>query len=366
MDPWIWKNRDWPHFTWDAGKVLEPLSSARLRQGMLLGKMGHMAVEVRHGAMAEVMTEEAVSTSGIDGEHLNRASVRSSVCRKLGVPHAGLGLSDRKSDGVVEMVLDATQNYGSRLTKKDLCKWHRGLFPVDTAQLEEIRVGDYRNRPEQIVSGPIGENRVHFVAPPPDAVNSEMRQFINWYNKPAQVDGLIRAAVVTLWFLIIHPFDDGNGRIARAIADKALAQDEGSVLRFYSLSSQIEKEREGYYAALHQTNHSTMDITDWVRWFLGCFERAVQGTEATVALITRKDAFWRQFAEVQFNDRQNKVINRLLDGFKGNMTSSKWGNLAKCSPATANRDILDLVDKGVLERNPGGSKRTSYRLRGGD
>ena len=360
MDKYIWQNEDWPNFRWDAEAVLGTLARVRFQQGRFLGRMTGMSPTVCQEVNFQILATDALTTSEIEGEILNRDSVRSSAALRLGVPVGGLSMPDRKADGVVEMVLDATQTFGDHLTRKKLEGWHACLFPE--AGIRDIRIGNYRAGPVQIVSGPIGHERSHFEALPHENLNQEMRRFFQWFNHPPEVDGLVRASIATLWLLIVHPFDDGNGRIARAIADKALAQDEKLPHRFYSMSSQIQADRTGYYAALGRTNHSDMNVTGWVVWFLECLGRAISGAEETLAGVIRKAEFWQKHAQTPFNPRQVKSINRMLDGFQGHMTSRKWAAINRCSQPTAVRDINDLLVKDVLNKNPGGSKKTSFHL----
>lgn len=271
--------------------------------------------------------------------------------------------ADRRTDGVVEMMLDATTQYAVPLTDTQLFDWQVALFPAGYAGSYKIRVGAWRDDadgPMQVVSGPFGKQKVHYQAPPTNRVDAEMRRFLDWFNQPDETDGLLRAALAHLWFVMIHPFDDGNGRIARAIADKALAQSEDSDQRFYSMSSQIRKERADYYAVLERAGKGSLDVTDWLEWFLGCFTRAIDGADAVSAVVLRKANFWQHHVGTPFNDRQRTVLNRYLNGFQGNLTAGKWAVIGHCSLATARRDIGELLELGVLERNPGGSKNTSY------
>lgn len=366
MTVYLWERAGWPNFSWDAKALLEPLATARHRQGLLLGRMVQLGFELQREAQLEAVTEEVVKSSEIEGEHLDRASVRSSVARQLGLPDAGvLAPADRRTEGVVEMMLDATRNHAQRLTKKRLVGWHAALFPTGYSGLQPIKVGGWRDDaqgPMQVVSGPIGRTKVHFQAPPAERVDSEMRQFLEWFHRPPEMDGLLRAALAHLWFVTVHPFDDGNGRIARAVTEMALAQLEASGQRFYSVSSQIRRERSGYYDILERTQKSSLDITEWLVWFLSCFTRAVDAAERTSARVLRKADFWRSHALDALSPRQTKVLNALLGDFEGKLTAKKWAALTKCSVDTAQRDIADLVGRGILQKNPGGSKNTSYSL----
>lgn len=362
---YIWEKREWPSFRRDDSRLLEPLAAARLKQGRLLGMMARLGFDLKLEAQLEALTEEVMKSSEIEGEVLDRASVRSSVARRLGVRDAGVELADRRTEGVVEMMVDATQGHGATLTKKRLFAWQAALFPTGYSGLHRVRTGGWRddaNGPMQVVSGPVGRQRVHFQAPPADRLQAEMRPFLDWFNRRQEAEGLLRAAFAHLWFVTIHPFDDGNGRVARAIADMALAQSEGSGQRFYSMSSQIRKERSSYYDMLEETQKGGLDVTDWLVWFLGCLSRAIDGSEATFANVLRKADFWQRYAREAFTERQKKVLNRRLDGFEGKLTTKKWASLGKCSVPTAQRDINELVARGILQRNPGGSKNTSYDL----
>lgn len=362
---YLWERAGWPNFTWDAGELLAPLVRARHQQGLLLGKMVQLGFSLREEARLDAVTEEVVKSSEIEGEHLDRASVRSSVARQLGLPDAGAP-ADRRAEAVVEMMLDATRGWSERLTKPRLMAWHAALFPTGFSGLHRVRVGGWRDDaegPMQVVSGPIGRPKVHFQAPPADQVNAQMRRFLAWFNAPAETDGLVRAGLAHLWFVTVHPFDDGNGRMARALTERALAQLERSDQRFYSVSSQIRRERAAYYDALEWTQKGTLDVTDWLGWFLNCFTRAVEAAEQTTAHVLAKAEFWREVSSEPLNPRQRRILNWLLGDFEGKLTAKKWAALAKCSVDTAQRDITQLVRLGILLRNPGGSKNTSYALR---
>ena len=362
---YIWELQNWPRLTWDAGRLLEPLAAARLKQGRLLGSMARLGFDLQHEALLGALTEEITGTSEIEGELLDRRSVRSSVARRLGIPQAAVAPADQRTEGIVEMMIDATGNCEAKLTPERLFGWQAALFPTGFSGLNRIKVGAWRddaNGPMRVVSGPFGRERVHFQAPPAELIDSEMREFLAWFNRRSKPEGLLRAGVAHLWFVTIHPFEDGNGRVARAIAEQALAQSEGSTRRFYSMSSQILKERIDYYGILERTQSNTHDVTDWLVWFLNCFARAIDGAEEASAAILRKADFWQRYARVPITGRQNRVLNRYLDGFDGKLTARKWATIGKCSIPTAQRDINQLVEHGVLLRNPGGSKKTSYRL----
>jgi len=366
--PYIHDLQNWPTFRWDQNRLAGKLANARHQQGRLIGRMEALGFPLQQEATLEALTEETVKSSEIEGETLNVAQVRSSIARRLGIDIAGTDVVDRRVEGVVEMMLDATQNYEQALTSERLFGWHASLFPAGRDGMRKLRVGAWRDDktgPMQVVSGPIGRERVHFEAPSAERLNREMRSFLRWYNEgigPSVADDVLTAGVAHLWFVTIHPFDDGNGRIARAIADMTLARSENSSQRFYSMSAQIRQDRSDYYEILERTQKGTLDVTAWMEWFLACLARAIDSAETTLAAVLRKARFWQARGNVPINDRQRLILNRLLDGFEGHLTTSKWAALAKCSSDTALRDILDLVDRGVLVRNLGGGRSTSYSL----
>ena len=330
-----------------------------------IGRMESLGFRLRGEAVVESLAEEVVKSNEIEGNTLDRDQVRSSVARRLGVDIGALKPADRSVDGIVDMTLDATQNYREPLTAERLFEWHRGLFPGGSSGLTRITVGhwrDDRNGPMQVVSGSPGRERVHFQAPAAPLVDAEMRTFLDWFNRASTVDQVLKAGIAHLWFVTIHPFEDGNGRIARAIADMALARSEDSARRFYSMSAQIRRERDGYYKILESTQRNGLDITSWLTWFLRCFDRAVAEADHLLDAVLRKAGFWRSVAGEAFNDRQRTMLNRLLDGFVGKLTTSKWAKIAKCSQDTALRDIDDLLRRGVLAKDPGGGRSTSYSL----
>jgi Fic family protein len=362
---YIWQRQNWPNLRWDDKRLLEPLAAARLKQGRLLGSMARLGFDLKLDAQLEALTEEVIKSSEIEGDVLDRDSVRSSIARRLGVPHAGVAPPDGRTDGVVEMMLDATQNYSALLTQERLFGWQAALFPTGYSGMHLVLTGAWRTDvegPMQVVSGPIGRQLVHYEAPPAAQLEVEMKRFLTWFNDKRDTDGLIRAGLAHLWFVTIHPFEDGNGRIARAIADQALAQSEDSGQRFYSVSSQIRKERTHYYDSLETAQKGDVDVTDWLVWFLACFSRAIDGAEAGSATVLRKADFWQRYAREPLIDRQKTMLNRYLDGFEGNLTAKKWAKMTKVSIPTAQRDINDLVERGILQRNAGGSKNTSYDL----
>ena len=362
---YIWEQPEWPRSTWDDGRLLEPLAAARLKQGRLLGSMARLGFDLKLEAQLEALTEDVIKSSEIEGEVLDRDSVRSSIARRLGVPAAAVAPADRRTEGVVEMMLDATENYEALLTPERLFGWQAALFPTGYSGLHRVKTGAWRDDaegPMQVVSGPIGRQRVHYQAPPAQQLDAEMQAFLDWFNRRGEPEGLLRAGLAHLWFVTIHPFEDGNGRVARAIADQALAQSEDSGQRFYSMSSQIRKERSDYYHRLERSQKGALDVTDWLVWFLDCFSRAIDGAEAACANVLRKADFWQRYAREPFNKRQKTVLNRFLDGFEGKLTARKWAAIGKCSIPTAQRDINELIERGILRRNPGGSKNTSYDL----
>jgi Fic family protein len=362
---YVWEQPSWPEFEWRDGGLIEPLATARLNQGRLLGRMKGLGFDLQLEAQLQALTEDVLKSSEIEGDILDHASVRSSLARRLGVPQAAAAPADRRTEGVVEMMLDATRRFDAPLTAERLFAWQAALFPTGYSGLAKIRTGGWRadaGGPMQVVSGALGREQVHYRAPPAARVPHDMAAFLDWFAAPPQTDGLLRAGLAHLWFVTIHPFEDGNGRVARAIADQALAQSEGSPQRFYSMSSQIRRERADYYAILEQTQKGGLDVTEWLQWFLACFTRAIDGAEASSADVLRKAEFWRVHERVPLSDRQRRILNHCLDGFQGHLTARKWAVLGKCSPASAQRDIADLVGKGMLKRNPGGSKNTSYDL----
>jgi Fic family protein len=362
---YIWERASWPNFAWDDRALLEELATARLNEGRLLGSMARLGFDLKREAQLEALTEDVIKSSEIEGEVLDRGSVRSSIARRLGVPDAATARADRRTEGVVEIMLDATQNYDQPLTKERLFAWQASLFPTGYSGLHRVKTGRWRDDtrgPMQVVSGPTGRQRVHFEAPPAKRLENEVRRFLKWFNGKERPEGLLRSGLAHLWFVTIHPFEDGNGRIARAIADKALAQDEQSGQRFYSMSRQIRKERSAYYEILERTQKGGLDVTEWLVWFLGCLSRAIEGSQATSANVLRKADFWQRYSREPLSARQKTVLNRFLDGFEGKLTAKKWAAIGKCSIPTAQRDINELVERKILRRNPGGSKNTSYDL----
>ena len=355
----------WPRFAWSNDALAGPLAAVRHQQGRLLGRMEALGFDFRAEAVLYTLTEDVVKSSEIEGEFLDKEQVRSSIARRLGLDIGALAPADRHVEGVVEMMLDATQNYEAPLSDERLFAWHAALFPTGRSGMTKIIVGAWRyenSGPMQVVSGPMGRERVHFEAPAAARLPEEMAAFLSWFNGQASHDPVLKAAIAHLWFVTIHPFEDGNGRIARAIADMALARSEGTSQRFYSMSAQIRQERKDYYAILETTQKGDLDITGWLLWFLGCLNRAFDGAEKILANVLRKTRFWEAHASQRLSERQRKVLNRLLEGFEGKLTSSKWAKLTQTSPDTALRDINDLVARGILIREASGGRSTSYSL----
>jgi Fic family protein len=365
MSPYIHQLPDWPRFRWDQDALAAPLAEIRHRQGRLLGRMEGLGFALQKEAELETLTLDVLKSSEIEGEKLNPEQVRSSIARRLGLDAGGTGPADRVVEGVVEMMLDATQNFDKPLTDERLFGWHAALFPTGRSGMRKIIVGAWRDDadgPMQVVSGPVGNEKVLYEAPAAPLLPDEMARFLAWVNEKDGTDAVLRAGLAHLWFVTIHPFDDGNGRIARALADWQLARSENSAQRFYSMSAQIQHERNDYYDILEDTQKGTLDVTPWLEWFLGCLGRAFDGTETTLAAVLRKARFWERGARLDINDRQRIVLNRLLDGFIGKLTTQKWAALAKCSHDTALRDIQGLIDQGLLKKDQGGGRSTSYSL----
>lgn len=364
---YIWQAPDWPQWRYDLSKLAEPMAQVSRAQGLLLGRLTDVGLGLRDEASLAALTDDVLKTSEIEGEHLNVVSVRSSIARRLGVDIGSLAPVDRHVEGVVEMVLDATTQHAKALTPERFFAWHAALFPTGYAGLTKISTGAWRNDahgPMQVVSGSMTRQRVHFEAPPAHRLMSEMSVLLRWLNDPSPGDpALIRAGLGHLWFVTLHPFDDGNGRIARAVGDLLLARADGSPQRFYSLSAQIQRERKAYYDILERTQKGSMDVTEWLRWFLDMLSQALGKAHGVLDAVLFKTRFWHELQGAALNERQIKVLNRLLDGCGGKLTNSKWAALAKCSPDTALRDISDLVERGVLLRTAAGGRSTSYELK---
>ncbi len=363
---YIWQSPEWPNWRYDLSVLAEPLAAVSHAQGLLLGRLADVGLGLRDQAGLAALTEDVLKTSEIEGEHLNAASVRSSIARRLGVDIGALAPVDRHVEGVVDMVLDATAHSTAPLSAQRLFGWHAALFPTGYAGLSRITTGAWRDDshgPMQVVSGPMGRQRVHYEAPPAARLPDEMARFLTWADTPAPTEpALIRAGLGHLWFVTLHPFDDGNGRIARAIGDLLLARADGSPQRFYSLSSQIQRERKAYYDILERTQKGSLDVTAWLLWFLQMLDQSVAHAHRSLDTVLQKARFWQHVTGASLNERQVKVLNRLLDGFEGKLTSSKWAALAKCSPDTALRDLTELVALGVLQRSQSGGRSTSYEL----
>ncbi len=362
---YIWQRPDWPEWKVDRTALARLLAEVHQSQGHLLGRLTHLGLTSREEVSLRALTDDVIKTSEIEGELLNPDTVRSSLARRLGVDIGALAPADRHVDGIVEMVLDATGNHAQPLTAERLFGWHAALFPTGRSGIARIRTGAWRNDasgPMQVVSGALGREKVHFEAPPAGKLKSEIKTFLAWFNVDSLEDDVIKAGLAHLWFVTLHPFDDGNGRISRAIGDMALARAERSGERFYSLSAQIQRERSDYYKLLEQIQKGTMDATPWLDWFLGCLLRAHRAADTALDTTLSKATLWQRWSDVPMNERQIKVLNRLLDGFEGKLTSSKWAALAKCSADTALRDINELLLRGVLKKSDSGGRSTSYEL----
>lgn len=365
MPIYIHQLPNWPKFTWNAEELAKPVAAVWQKQGRLIGKMQSLGFPLQDEAVLETLTEDVLKSSEIEGEILDKDQVRSSIARRLGIDVGALAPADRNVEGVVEMMLDATQNFSKPLTDERLFGWHASLFPTGRSHMRKIVVGAWRDDatgPMQVVSGPEGRPQVHYEAPAAPRLAEEMAAFLTWFESEDKTDQIIKVALAHLWFVTIHPFDDGNGRIARAIADMSLARSEGSKQRFYSMSAQIGIERNAYYEILERTQKKSLDITPWLAWFIACLDRALDGAEKTLKNVLDKAAFWKEHAQSTINIRQRDMINRLLDGFYGKLTSSKWAIIEKCSPDTALRDINELIEAGILQKDEGGGRSTSYSL----
>jgi len=362
---YIWQQAKWPNFTWDDMALSPLLAQANKEQGRLKGKLEAMGFKTQGEALLQTLTQDVIQSSDIEGEKLSSDQVRSSIARRLGMDIAGLVPADRNVEGVVEMMLDATQEYDSTLTDERLFSWHAALFPTGRSGMRKIIVGAWRvdsEGPMQVVSGPKGRERVHFEAPPAEQIPGESARFLEWFNQAKGIDPLLASGLAHLWFISLHLFQDGNGRIARAIADMVLAKGENSSQRSYSMSAQIRKERDDYYNTLERAQKSSLDITPWQEWFLGCLSRAIEKAHENLDEALLKARFWERYAKEPLNKRQIKVLNRVLDNFEGKLTSSKWAKIAKCSQDSAGRDIKDLVERGALRKDPGGGRSTSYSI----
>ena len=366
MSPFIHQHEKWPAFTWESDEFVNLLSEARNLQGRLIGKMESLGFDLRNEALLETLTLDVIKSTEIEGEILNPDQVRSSIARSLGLEIAGSVESDRNVDGMVEMMIDATHNCYKPLTVRRLFDWHASLFPTGRKGMTRMTVGDWRKDtagPMQVVSGAMGKEKVHFQAPDSPLIQRGMMLFLNWFNKSNETDLVIKAAIAHLWFVTIHPFDDGNGRIARALTDMLLAQSDKSTQRFYSMSAQIRIERKQYYEILEKTQRGNLDVTEWIKWFLSCLINSLKSTDLVLKRVLFKADFWNKHSKTILNERQKNLLNKILDGFDGKLTSSKWAKIAKCSKDTAIRDINDLIDKDILQKEPAGGRSTNYELK---
>ena len=365
MKAFIHQLDNWPEFTWNSDDFMNLLSEARNLQGRLIGKMETLGFDLRNEALLDTLTLDVLKSSEIEGEFLNPEQVRSSIARRLGMEIAGSVESDRSVECVVEMMLDATQNCFQALTAERLFDWHAALFPTGRSGMYKITVADWRKDttgPMQVVSGAMGKEKVHFQAPDSQLLEAEMSRFLDWFNNNTTLDLVLKAAIAHLWFVTIHPFDDGNGRITRAITDMLLAQSDKSNQRFYSMSAQIRNERKQYYELLEKTQKGNLDITDWIIWFLTCLINSLHSTDSVLTRVLFKADFWQKHANTILNERQRKLLNKVIDGFDGKLTSSKWSRIAKCSKDSAVRDINDLINKGILQKEASGGRSTYYEL----
>ncbi len=362
----IYQQEDWPNFIWNINELSGLLATVRNKQGRLIGKMEALGFHLQNEAFLETLTTDILKSTEIEGIILNKAEVRSSVARRLGIDIGGLSPTNRDIEGVVDMMFDATTNFDKPLTRQRLFNWHYALFPTGRSGMYKIIAGNWRDDstgPMQVVSGAMGKEKVHYQAPPAHIIDEEITAFLNWFNKTDDIDLVLKASVAHLWFVTLHPFEDGNGRIARAIADMLLARSDGIPQRFYSMSSHIQKERKTYYEKLEKTQKGNLDITEWIYWFLNTLLAAIVNSEETLALVVRKHKFWNTHGTEINNERQKKVLNKLLGEFTGNLTSSKWAKIAKCSQDTALRDIQDLINKGILIKSDAGGRSTQYKLK---
>ena len=361
---YIWQRKDWPDFSWDAAELSYKLGRVRSLQGKLVGKMSALGFDLKNSAMLDALTADITKSSEIEGEILNAEQVRSSVARHLGIEIEGLPEADRYVDGVVQVMMDATQNYMQPLTEERLFNWHAALFPTGRSGMYKITVANWRQgaEPMQVISGAMGKEKIHYQAPDSNHVADQMRLFFDWINGKQKIDPVLKAAVAHLWFVTIHPFDDGNGRISRTITDLLLTRADEMPHRFYSMSAEIRKQRKGYYEILEKTQKGGLDITGWLQWFLNCLEAALLDTERAISIVLQKAAFWNKHRFISMNERQMKMVNLLWDGFDGKLTSTKWGKITKCSPDSALRDIQDLITKGVLRKTDEGGRSTNYEL----
>ena len=359
---YLHQRKNWWEFQYDKGAVMNKLGPVRAAQGLMLGRMASLGFDFQGEAILATMSLELVRSCEIEGETLNLNEVRSSIARRLGINAAGLAPASRYVDGIVEMLMDATQRYDEPLSDERLFGWHNVLFPTGRSGLYSIEVGKYRSGEMQVVSGPMGYEKVHYEAPEPGRIPEEMRRFIDWVNTENALDAVLKAGIAHIWFVSIHPFDDGNGRITRALTDMLLARSEKSSKRFYSMSNEMKLQQNEYYDILERTQKGDGDITEWILWFLDCFGKALSSTEDTLSAVLAKSRFWEAHRNVAVNERQRKIINMQFDGFFGKLTTGKWAKIGKCSTDTALNDIRDLVSKGMLKRNGEGGRSTNYSL----
>lgn len=365
MKPYIHQRPGWPTFSWDESVVLQRLTEVRYKQGRLLGKMEGLGFQLREEASLGVLTLDVTKTSEIEGEIMQADQVRSSIARKLGLDVPGLVPSSRNVEGIVDVMIDATREYQTPLTADRLFNWHSALFPTGRSGMYPITVGAWRTDskgPMQVISGAMGKEKIHYEAPPAEKLSSEMELFLTWFNKEYELDPVLKSAIAHVWFVTIHPFDDGNGRIARAIADMQMARADKTAQRFYSMSAQIQKERAEYYSILERTQQGTLDITKWLLWFLNTLDHALNESERVLTTVMEKARFWEKFNSTFLNDRQRIMLNKLLDGFEGRLTTSKWATITKCSPDTALRDITYLLEIKALKKEEAGGRSTSYSI----
>ncbi len=362
---YIWQKNEWPHFRWDETALQEPLSTARHEQGLLLGRLEALGFPGRQNTVLSTLTDEIQKTSEIEGELMAADAVRSSVARRLGIDIGALAPEDRRVEGLVDVVMDATRNYRSALTKDRLCAWQSSLFPEGRSGAFKVSVGRWRTDsegPMRVISGPMGREKVHYQAPPANLLDGEMSQFLDWFNAEGQLDALLHSAIAHLWFVSIHPFDDGNGRIARAIAEMALCRSDRTAERYYSMSAEIRRQRSDYYAILEETQKGELDITGWLLWYLECFRKAIAQAGVSLSALKKQAVYREKLALIGANERQRLMLEKLLDGFEGKLTSSKWAQLAKCSQDSAGRDIAMLLEAGILRRGQAGGRSTAYEL----
>lgn len=363
---YLYSNPNWPIFEWNSEQLLPLLSFVRNKQGKLIGKMGTLGFELRNEANLEILTQEIIKSTEIEGEILDKEQVRSSIARRLGLDISGLVYSERHVDGIVDLMIDATRNFDKDLNNERLFSWHSALFPIGQSGMYKIIAGQWRDDstgPMQVVSGALGKEKVHFQAPPAVLIEHEMRLFLDWFNLEQKTDLVLKAAIAHLWFVTIHPFEDGNGRISRALSDMLLARSDEQSYRFYSMSTQIRKERNSYYDILEKTQKGSLDITTWLEWFLNCLFHAIEHSEKILEKIINKHSFWVKYSGISINDRQRKILNMLLDDFQGVLNTTKWAKIGKCSQDTALRDIQDLIEKEILVKSEQGGRSTNYVLK---